>query len=166
MSAGPRARGPSRFYARLLRHGRLFSIYLMPSDRPSGESANRSLFDRIGFVAGDFYRDELPPGVDFAWVSAIIHQHAREDSRALFAKVYRALGPGGRIGIRDFVMDPDHTHPAAGALFAVNMLANTDRGNTFTYAEIAEDLEAAGFKDVDRRIKSDDMNSVVMAVRP
>jgi len=76
------------------------------------------------------------------------------------------LEPGGRIGIRDFVMAADRTHPAAGALFAVNMLANTDRGGTFTYREIAEDLEAAGFKDVDWRIQSEDMNSVVMAVRP
>jgi SAM-dependent methyltransferase len=121
---------------------------------------------RIEFAVGDFYRDELPAGADFAWVSAIIHQHAREDSRALFAKVYRALAPNGRIAIRDFVMDPDRIRPAAGALFAVNMLANTERGATFTFAEIADDLQAVGFEDVELRIRSEDMNSVVMARRP
>ena len=110
---------------------------------------------RIEFAQGDFYRDELPAGADFAWVSAIIHQHARDDSRALFAKAYRALTPNGRIAIRDFVMDPDRIRPAAGALFAVNMLANTEHGNTFTFAEIAEDLQAVGFQDVELRIPSD-----------
>ena len=32
---------------------------------------------------------------NFAWVSAIIHQHGREENRALLAKVFRALSPGG-----------------------------------------------------------------------
>jgi ubiquinone/menaquinone biosynthesis C-methylase UbiE len=128
--------------------------------------AGTELAHRVAFAAGDFYRDELPPGADFAWLSAIIHQHARDDSRALFAKVFRALEAGGRIGIRDIVMEPCRTRPVVGAMFAINMLVNTDRGGTFTFAEIAEDLQAAGFRDPELRVRSDEMSSVVIARKP
>ena len=63
-------------------------------------------------VAGDFYSDELPAGADLAWVSAIAHQHSREHNRALVRQGLWALQPGGRIAIRDIVMEPDRV--AAG----------------------------------------------------
>jgi len=77
---------------------------------------------RVKFVAGDFITDPLPPGADLAWVSAIVHQNSRKQNRQLFAKAFHALMPAGRIVIRDILMHPTHTHPVAGALFAVNML--------------------------------------------
>ncbi|NUQ62151.1 MAG: methyltransferase domain-containing protein [Pirellulales bacterium] len=121
---------------------------------------------RVTFVPGDFYVDPLPAGADFAWLSAIIHQHSRRHNRELFAKVFEALQPGGRIAIRDIVMEPDRAHPVEGTLFAINMLVNTDEGGTFTFEEIAEDLQAAGFVEPELRVKSDDMNAVVMAKKP
>ncbi len=128
--------------------------------------ADTEFADRVAFAAGDFYRDELPAGADLAWVSAIIHQHGREDSRELFAKVHRALEPGGHIAIRDIVMEPCRTRPILGAMFAINMLVNTDRGDTYTFAEIAEDLEAAGFTAAEHRVRAEDMSSVVVARKP
>jgi predicted O-methyltransferase YrrM len=118
---------------------------------------------RINLVGGDFYTDELPHGADFAWVSAIIHQHDRQHNRELFDKIFRALAPGGRIAIRDIVMQPDRTQPRDGALFAVNMLVNTDTGGTFTLAEIASDLRAAGFADPEWVLRDEGMQSVVVA---
>ncbi len=121
---------------------------------------------RVTLAAGDFYTDPLPTGADYAWVSAIVHQHSREHNRALFAKVYAALSPGGRIGIRDVVMQPDKAHPLEGALFAINMLANTESGGTFSFAELAADLQAAGFVEPALRIEDPAMNSVVEALKP
>lgn len=120
---------------------------------------------RIELVAGDFYRDELPRGADYAWLSAIIHQHGRAENRELYGKVFRALETGGKIGIRDFVMQLDRVHPADGALFAVNMLVNTPSGNTFTFDEIAEDLQSAGFSQPRLAAPSDDMHAIVEAVK-
>ena len=76
--------------------------------------AESPLAGRVSLAAGDFYVDELPQGADFAWVGAICHQHSRQHNRELFAKVFRALAPGGRIGIRDVVMEPDRTQPREG----------------------------------------------------
>lgn len=121
---------------------------------------------RIELVPGDFYADDLPSGADFAWVSAIAHQHDRAANRRLFDKVYDALVPGGRIAIRDVVMESSRIAPQDGALFAVNMLVHTDGGGTFTLEEFAEDLEAAGFVAPALRVRDDAMNSVVEARKP
>jgi hypothetical protein len=124
------------------------------------------LASRVRLVAGDFYADELPRGADFAWVSAIAHQHGRGRNRDLFGKVFRALASGGRIGIRDILMDPARTRPADGALFAINMLVNTETGGTFTFDEFREDLQAAGFVEAEVKVSGEDMNSVVLARKP
>jgi SAM-dependent methyltransferase len=119
--------------------------------------------ERISLVKGDFYADELPAGADYAWVSAICHQHSRQENRALFAKVFRALSPGGRIAIRDIVMELDRTRPRDGAMFAINMLVNTETGGTFSFDEYAEDLASAGFLDPQLLVEHEGMNAVVGA---
>ena len=121
--------------------------------------------DRVTLTVGDFYRDELPSGVDLAFVSAIVHQHSREHNRELFRKIHRALAPGGTIAIRDVIMDTDHTSPQFGALFAVNMIVNTDTGTTFSFEELAEDLQTAGFVNPQLALKAEDMSSVVTATK-
>ncbi len=63
-------------------------------------------------------------------------------------------------------MEPDRTTPREGALFAVNMLVNTDSGGTFTFDEYAEDLRSAGFKNPRLQVKHEVMNSVVVAEKP
>jgi len=53
--------------------------------------------------------------------------------------------PGGRIAIRDILMEESRAEPVSGALFAVNMLVATEGGGTYTFTELREDLEKAGF---------------------
>lgn len=121
------------------------------------------LSKRVQFCAGDFMRGALPRGADLAWVSAIVHQNSRTQNRRLFAKVFKALVPGGRIMIRDIVMNPSRTSPEAGAFFAVNMLVNTPGGGTFTFAELADDLASAGFTHIRLLRRGQAMDSIVSA---
>ena len=107
--------------------------------RPAG------LLDRVDLIPGNYYHDALPSGHGLAFLSAIIHQNSPEQNRALFRKVLDSLAPRGRIVIRDHVMSPDRTSPKAGALFAINMLVNTEGGGTFTFDEISDWLLKAGF---------------------
>jgi hypothetical protein len=123
------------------------------------------MMDRINLVPGDFYKDELPPGHDLAFISAIIHQNSPEQNQDLYHKVFRSLDSGGRIVIRDHVMEHDRTRPVDGALFAVNMLVNTSGGGTWTYDEISHGLTRAGFTRI-KQLQSKGMLSLVEAFKP
>lgn len=145
------------------------TLFDLPNVLPIAERHLRQagLLDRVALVDGDFIVDQaLPDGADLAWVSAIVHQNSRAQNRELFRKVHAALVPGGRVLIRDIVMDESHTSPADGAMFAVNMLVNTPGGGTFTFSELAEDLESADFADPTLLHRHEGMNSVVQATKP
>jgi hypothetical protein len=134
---------------------------VIPQARQRIERAGLSA--RVELSTGDFYVDPLPRGADLAWVSAIVHQNSRDQNRALFERIHVALVPGGRLLIRDFLMEPSRTRPVGGALFAVNMLAGTSRGGTFTVEELTEDLASAGFDDVVVLRRDETMHSVLSA---
>jgi len=121
------------------------------------------LADRVTLVPGDYSIDPMPGGADFAWLSAIVHQDSREQNRALYARIYSALAPGGVLAIRDVVMDAGRTQPPVGAMFAVNMLVGTEGGGTFTFEEFREDLESAGFSRIELLHRDEGMNSLVRA---
>lgn len=121
---------------------------------------------RISLAPGDFYSDPLPPNHDLAWISAIIHQNSRAQNRDLFRKTFAALEPAGRVLIRDLVMDESRTTPRAGALFAIMMLLGTEAGGTYTFNEMRQDLESAGFVDVELIREHDWMDSIVSATKP
>jgi len=126
----------------------------------------QGLLERVELVEGDFYKDELPKGCDLAFLSAIIHQNSPEQNVELYRKVFRALLPGGVILIRDHIMDETRTRPVAGALFALNMLVNTPGGDTYTFQEVKEGLEAAGFENVGLLRWGERMDSLVEARKP
>jgi hypothetical protein len=119
--------------------------------------------DRVEFIAGDFYKDELPTGCDIALLSAIIHQNSPEENLNLYGKVFRALEKGGTILIRDHIMNEDRTKPPAGALFAINMLVNTRGGDTYIFREVKDGLESSGFRNVRLLRIGDKMDCLVEA---
>lgn len=128
--------------------------------------AAAGLLERVTLVAGDFDEEELPGGHDLALVSAIIHQNSHAQNIDLYAKVLRALEPGGRIVVRDHIMEAERTRPRRGAVFAINMLVSTTGGNCYTFDEIRDGLTAAGFERV-RLVQSDtQMDGVVEAFKP
>jgi precorrin-6B methylase 2 len=137
---------------------------VIPMARQRLEQAG--LGERVRLVAGDFMADPLPSGADLAWVSAIVHQNSREQNRQLLGKVHQALVPGGRIAIRDILMQEDRTRPVAGALFAVNMLVATQGGGTFTVEELRQDLESVGFVSATVARQDEGMHSIVVAAKP
>ncbi|MBW1684463.1 MAG: methyltransferase [Deltaproteobacteria bacterium] len=127
--------------------------------------AEEGMSDRVELVNGDFYVDVLPAGHDLALLSAIIHQNDAEQNIELYRKVFDALVPGGTLVVRDFVMSEDHTEPPDGAFFAINMLVNTPGGSTYSFEEISEDLEAAGFVDAEL-LHRGEMDGLITARKP
>jgi len=143
------------------------TLFDLPHVIPMAEKrlSEAGMGGRVKLVGGDFLADPLPTGADLAWVSAIVHQNSREQNRYLFSSVADALREEGQILIRDVLMDPSRTSPVSGALFAINMLVATEGGGTFTFDELREDLEAAGFADVDLLRSDEWMDSIIRAVK-
>jgi hypothetical protein len=145
-------------------------------DRPVGIDAARKRFQKSGegafyqgrveFFEGDFYKDELPAGYDFVWISAIIHQHGLKESAELFAKAFRATNSSGKIAVRDFMMNSNRTAPADGAFFGINMLVETETGMVYTFEEVRDLLLKAGFVDVQLAVPMETMSAVVVARKP
>jgi hypothetical protein len=61
------------------------------------------------------------------------------------------------------VMESSRTALVAGALFAVNMLSATEGGRSYSFKEIQEDLQSAGFADVELVHRHEGMHSIVRA---
>jgi SAM-dependent methyltransferase len=114
------------------------------------------LEDRVTVRAGDLRQDGLGQGWDLVLVSAICHMLDEAENRDLLKRCAAALRPGGRVAIREFILDPDRTGPPAAALFALNMLVGTARGNTYTEAEYRGWLLEAGFTAVTRPVPGRD----------
>ena len=55
---------------------------------------------------------------------------------------------GGRVAVLEFVPNPDRVSPPIPASFSLTMLAGTAAGDAYTFAELRDQLESAGFKDV------------------
>jgi predicted methyltransferase len=127
---------------------------------------NEGFSDRITVVSGDYGVDELPEGYDLVLLSAVIHSNSREANRALYRRIFKALEPGGAVLIRDHIMDSLRTSPTNGAVFAVNMLAATIDGDTYTFDEMRQDLQHAGFSDVRMVLDGENMDQVLQALKP
>jgi ubiquinone/menaquinone biosynthesis C-methylase UbiE len=111
--------------------------------------------DRVKTKIGDFFQDELGQGYDLVWISQILHAHSELKCKQLIEKTQRALEPGGRLIIHDFLISEERTAPVRSALFAVHMAVATEEGRAYTPAEIMNWLQAAGFINVGWKQVSD-----------
>jgi len=106
--------------------------------------------ERVATRAGNLRTDEFGEGYDLVLLSSICHMLNPEENQDLIRRCYRALAPGGRVVIRDFILEPNRTAPKFAALFAINMLVGTKSGSTYTEAEYESWLTDAGFGDFKR----------------
>ncbi len=132
----------------LLAHPQLrATLFDMPDviDIAREEVAAAGVQDRFNYIAGDCMRDSLDDGYDMVFMSNIIHSFSLEENAALVKRVYEALAPGGTIIIKDFILENDRTGPAFALIFALHMLVHTPAGNTYTFDEIKDWTDNAGF---------------------
>lgn len=108
--------------------------------------SSTGISDRIHLIAGD-YRSEPIPGVyDLVLLSNIIHGEDCARNQALIVKLAGNLKSGGRIVIKDHILDDSRANPPVGAIFSLLMLLTTDGGRCYSYNEIKTWLEQAGLQ--------------------
>jgi precorrin-6B methylase 2 len=103
------------------------------------------LGERLTTVEGDLLEADFGSGHQVATLGHILHSEGVARSRALLARTFAALAPGGTIAIAEFLVNADRSGPPSGLIFAVNMLVNTQHGGTYSFEEIAGWLTEAGF---------------------
>jgi len=103
---------------------------------------------RFQFVAGDLLEASFGSGHAIATAGHILHSEGEARSRLLLKKAFDALAPGGTIAIAEILVDANRTSPLPALIFALNMLVNSDQGDTFSLGEISAWLNDAGFADV------------------
>lgn len=123
------------------------------------------LSDRFSFLEGDLHDAPFGSGYHLATLGHILHSEGEARSHELLAKTYAALASGGTIAIQEFLVNRERTGPMTGLFFAVNMLVNTQTGNTWSFEEIAAWLKKAGFVHP-RTIASPGPSPLILATKP
>ena len=95
---------------------------------------------------GDFLRDRLGGPYDFVWISQILHAYSPKECVSLLRKVRRAIAPGGRAAVQEFLLERGGTFPPGPAFFSVHMVAVTEGGKAYTSEEVAAMFRSAGFR--------------------
>jgi ubiquinone/menaquinone biosynthesis C-methylase UbiE len=121
--------------------------------------------DRFSFVEGDLLQVDFGSGHNLATLGHILHSEGRERSQALLKKTFQALAPGATITIAEFLVNVDRTGPLNALFFAVNMLVNTETGDTYSFEEISSWLKAAGFTDA-RKLDAPGPSPLILATKP
>lgn len=111
-------------------------------------TARCGLANRYTFVAGDLHSANFGQRHSIATLGHILHSEGETRSRGLLKKTFDALAPGGTIAIAEILVDAKRKVAVPALIFAVNMLVNSDEGDTFSYDEIREWLHDAGFERV------------------
>ena len=105
---------------------------------------------KVDTFAGDYNKCELPKGYDLIFISAVVHINSYSENIRLMKKCVKALNPKGVVVIQDHVMKDNRTEPVQGAMFALNMLVGTEKGDTYTESEIKEWFQKSGLHYVKR----------------
>ena len=121
--------------------------------------------DRFNYIEGDLLEANFGNGYDVAVLGHILHSEGEERSRELLKKTFRALKSGGTIAIAEWLVTDDRTKPLPSLMFAVQMLVNTEKGDTFSFNEIKRWLEEAGFRKV-RKLKAPGPSPLILATKP
>jgi len=106
------------------------------------------LSDRVSVQTGDALEDNIGQNYDYIFISNVIHSYSAIENAALTVKCAKALAPNGRLCIKDFMLDSSRTQPQWCALFAINMLVNTENGDCYTREEVRHWMQTAGLEHV------------------
>ncbi len=115
---------------------------------------------RIRLVPGDYRRlAATPRHYDTILLSNVTHNEGAGTNRRMLARCARALAPGGRVAVHDFMTHDSGAAPAFDAVFGVFMATFNREGAVYRERDYRSWLRGAGFRRVIR-------HSVVTGMAP
>jgi SAM-dependent methyltransferase len=128
------------------------TVFDLPATEPFARKTIKrfGLASRIDFQAGDYLTDPVRGAYDVAWLSQILHSLGPEGCQKVIERAVSVLEPGGLILVHDFLLNDAHDGPLFPALFALNMLVNTEEGRSYAEGEVKDMLLKAGVHHIRR----------------
>ena len=100
---------------------------------------------RIGLIGGDATKTAWPEQQTVVLMSYLLSAVGGGQIPALLDSAWKALAPGGRLIIHDFMLHEDREGPLSAALFFLSYLALRTDPISFTAGELTPLLSARGF---------------------
>ena len=110
------------------------------------ENARESrVAERYATRPGSAFEVALGEGYDFVLLTNIFHHFDIATCEKLMRRVHAALKRGGKAITLEFVPNEDRVTPPMAAAFSLVMLAGTDAGDAYTFAEYEKMFRNTGF---------------------
>jgi SAM-dependent methyltransferase len=128
--------------------------------------AEAGLADRIALMPGDALEAAWPEGQDVVLMSYLLSAVGGGDIAPLLARARRALAPGGRLIVHDFMLDDDRGGPMPAAVFFLFYLSLRTDPVSFTAADIKRRCAEAGFAEIADAVLIPEITKTVIARKP
>jgi len=142
--------GPGKYAKAFVNRGINAVLYDLPDTidyvktRFGLEDINNLILKKGDFT-NEFVNEFAGESFDIIFMGNICHIYSEKGNRKLIKRASNILRSGGMIAIEDMVRGRS---PMA-EMFAVNMLANTEEGSTYTETQYREWLTDAGFRKIE-----------------
>lgn len=104
----------------------------------------------IKTTKGDLLEDDFGSGYDLIFISHLLNDFSIWQNIKIIKRVYDSLNNGGKIVIQEYIMNDDRISPERCAILSLNMLVNTQSGDSYTETDLWIMLKEAWFKNVKR----------------
>lgn len=145
------------------------TVYDLATTRPFAEQTIQrfGVADRVAFQGGNFLEDKILEKYDTAWLSQILHGEGPEEAQQTVNQAAAALEPGGLILIHEFLLNDNLDGPLFPAVFSLNMLVNTEKGQSYSEGQIKDMLARAGARDIRRiPVQTPNDSGIIQGVIP
>lgn len=105
---------------------------------------------KIAIVEGSFLTDDLPQA-QVVTLGNILHDWDQEQKKAILARVFQAVAPGGACLIVENIIDDARETNAFGLLMSLNMLIEFGDAYDCTFLELETLCREVGFSRFERR---------------
>jgi predicted O-methyltransferase YrrM len=132
----------------------------------AGYIADAGLSDRISLLPGNALETDWPAGQDVVLMSYLLSAVGAADIPALIDRARRALAPGGKIIVHDFMLDEDRSGPPSAAGFFLQYLTLRTDPVSFTAGDVEAWLAGAGFADIASGVMIPEITGYLVARAP
>jgi SAM-dependent methyltransferase len=96
-------------------------------------------------IPGSAFDVDLRSGYDIVLLTNFLHHFDPPTCEKLLRKIRAAAVPGARVATLEFIPNEDRISPPTAAAFSLIMLASTEHGDAYTFAELDQMFKNAGF---------------------